>query len=133
MSVPATVLVVEDSEDMRFLFERALAMENYRVLMAEDGREGLRILEGSQCPDLVLLDLSMPHMDGAEFIRHLRAHDRCAQVKVAIVSGWDNLAARATKLGADGYVRKPIDLNTFLKEVARLVPPRAQDQDLRPI
>ncbi len=116
-----TVLIVEDDAALRRLYQRVLSLEDFSVLQAVDGREALKMLDQSACPDLVLMDLSMPTMDGPDFIRALRKHPKCSRVKVMIVSGWDDVAARAEALGADGYIRKPVDLNDLQREVARLI------------
>lgn len=94
-------------------------MENYSVHEASNGHEAFEKMENTLCPDLILLDLSMPQMDGAEFIERLREHPTCSKTKVVIVSGWDNLSARAKDLGAAGSIRKPVDLLDLYKEVGR--------------
>jgi len=83
---PATVLVAEDSADTRAVLSRALATYGYRVLEAADGREAVE-LAVSECPDLVVMDLNMPVMDGlaaTERIREMK--DRCGDVPVVAVT-----------------------------------------------
>lgn len=90
------------------------------MIEATNGRMALDKLDADPCPNLVLVDLSMPQMDGADFIKQLRQHPKCAATKVAIVSGWDDLASRAKTLGANGYIRKPVDIVSLQREVLRL-------------
>jgi CheY-like chemotaxis protein len=116
-----TILIVEDDAVSRRLYQKALSMERFSVVQAINGQEALEMLNSDSCPDLVMMDLSMPTMDGADFIRALREHPKCAEVKVMIVSGWEDLATRAKDLGADGYISKPVDLNALQKEVRRLI------------
>lgn len=114
-------MVVEDNADARRLVLHALKRHDIGVMEAGDGATALELINGPASPDVVLVDLSMPNMDGAEFIRQLKANPKGAGIKVAIVSGWDDLAARAKDLRADGYVRKPIDIHVLQREVTRLL------------
>lgn len=116
-----TVLVVDDNADTRRMFLRALKLGDFQAMEAANGEAAIAMLDGDPCPDLVLLDLSMPKMDGAEFIRLLRLHAKCAKTKVAIVSGWDNLAGKARELGADGYISKPVNLIELHREATRII------------
>lgn len=120
-SILGTVLIIEDDADARRLLKKALILENFEVLEACDGIDALLLLQKVACPDLILLDLSMPRMGGAEFIRQLRAIEKFSQVKVAIVSGWDDLAALARDAGADGYIRKPVGLGDLQRQVTQLI------------
>lgn len=61
----------------------------------------------------------MPNMDGVEFIAKLREHPKCKISKVVIVSGWDNLKIKARELGADGFLRKPVDLSSLFSELEK--------------
>jgi len=114
-----SILVIEDSEDSRALVELALQDENYDVITASTGLEALELLEEGACPDLILLDLSMPEMPGEEFMLELRKHEHCSHSKVIVVSGWDDVAKRAQDMGATGYLRKPFDLRVLAREVRR--------------
>jgi CheY-like chemotaxis protein len=119
MTESKTILVVEDNPDFRRVFSKALELEHYDVLEAADGTEAFDLLKNSACPDLILLDLSMPNMNGAEFLKRLRDTPKCSKAKVVVLSGWDNLAVRARDLGADGYIPKPVDLGGLYEEVRR--------------
>ncbi len=114
-----TILVVDDSVDMRALLSQALSLESYRVITASNGKEALELLEKKTCPDLVLVDLSMPEMDGKEFVRRLHQYPGCGGTKVVLISGWDDLEQKSKALQADGYLRKPIDLQNLYQQIPR--------------
>ena len=114
-----SILVIEDSEDSRALVEIALQDENYDVTTAASGLEALQLMADGACPDLILLDLSMPNMPGEDFMIELRKHEHCSHTKVIVVSGWDDVAQRAQDIGAVGYLRKPFDLRVLAREVRR--------------
>lgn len=114
-----SVLLIEDDSELRFLMAKILQKEKYNVIEASNGHHAMQLLESSGCPDLILLDLMMPQMDGAEFLVQIKNHPKCAASITVIVSGHDDIELRAKKAGANGYVRKPIDLNTLIMEVNR--------------
>jgi CheY-like chemotaxis protein len=106
LSTMKTVLVVEDTEDLRDLFVEVLCREGYHALGAENGRAALDILRsGEDEPCLVLLDMMMPVMDGQTFLNTLRATHRASTLPIVVVS-----AAVSTRdvRGATGVVKKPI-------------------------
>jgi CheY-like chemotaxis protein len=113
------VLVVEDNADLRLYISLVLKRENYEVLQANSGIDALELLETSECPDLILVDLSMPHMSGMEFLTKIKIHPKCPNTKTVIVSGWDDLELRAKEAGAHGYVKKPMNLDSLITEVRR--------------
>jgi signal transduction histidine kinase/DNA-binding response OmpR family regulator len=98
---PGKVLVVEDEEATRKLLQRVLAQEGWDVTEAEDGRVALSKLE-SLHPDLVLLDLMMPEMDGFEFLKHLRAKDDGYSIPVIVVTAKD--LTDEDRLALNGYM-----------------------------
>jgi CheY-like chemotaxis protein len=114
-----SIMVIEDSVDSRLLVEVALQDENYHVITAESGIQALELLEEGACPDLILLDLSMPEMPGDQFMIELRKHEHCSHSKVLVVSGWDDVSQRAQDIGATGYLRKPFDLRVLAREVRK--------------
>ncbi|MEZ0392418.1 MAG: response regulator [Pseudobdellovibrionaceae bacterium] len=114
-----TILVVEDHADSRLLMAKVLRSEGFEVVLAEDGIQALNLLSENRKFDLILMDLSMPQMNGEEFLAAVRKLPHHANIKVLVVSGWDNLKSKASRLGASGFIRKPIDINELLEEVAR--------------
>jgi two-component system, OmpR family, KDP operon response regulator KdpE len=104
----AKILTIDDDSDLVALLRTSLQMEGYRVLWAKDGVEGLRILQDER-PDLVLLDLMLPRMDGWETCRRIREHSDIPIIMLTAVSGEVNLL-RGLELGADDYVIKPFSV-----------------------
>jgi len=96
----ARILVVDDEPDERFLMRRLFERAGHEVTDASDGAEGLRAVRES-APDLVVTDMMMPVMDGAAFIRELRADSSTASILVLVSSGDSHLA-----VGADAIVPK---------------------------
>lgn len=109
------VLLVEDGEHSRKSVIRALRTLDLEFMEAGDGRAALDMLAREQA-DLVLLDLSMPVMDGFEFLMHFRANPAWQNVPVCVMTAWSDSERRrrAVELGADDFVLKPMD-NTELQ------------------
>lgn len=130
--VEKCILLVEDDEDDVALMLRALKKSNIKneVLVASDGLEALDRLFGAGAqagrgpvrPAVVLLDLHLPKLDGFDVLRRLRADDRTKLLPVVILTSSreevDRLAGYG--LGANSYVRKPVDFNQFAAAVAQL-------------
>jgi two-component system cell cycle response regulator DivK len=111
-----TVLVVEDYADSRFMMGRLLEMSGYRVLEAADGREAVNIAE-RECPDVVLMDLQMPVLDGFTATSIIRRIERTCRVPVIAVSAQstEDFVAAARRVGCDHFVEKPVDFDHLLK------------------
>jgi CheY-like chemotaxis protein/phosphoribosyl 1,2-cyclic phosphodiesterase len=102
------VLVVDDDEDLRFLVRKALTHAGHKVLEADNGEEGLRLIE-THVPDLLLLDVSMPGMDGFEVLRRLRSTEAGRQLPVIVLTGLgdEESARRSFQFGATDFLVKP--------------------------
>jgi two-component system CheB/CheR fusion protein len=113
-----SVLIVEDHADSRDLAHTLLTHLGARVAVAEDGEEGVEKIR-QECPDLVLCDLLMPHMDGYELARQVRRTPQCAHARlVALTALRDDTAyVRSCSAGFDAHVEKPITLEK-LNEIA---------------
>jgi CheY-like chemotaxis protein len=116
-----TVLVVEDFADNRFMMRKLLEMSGYQVVEAVDGREAVELAESSR-PDLILMDLSLPRLDGLDATRRIRELDGLARVPIVAVSAHDtnDFHTDALAAGCDEYVTKPIDfaeLEALLKKL----------------
>ena len=113
MSQRATVLVVDDDPDTVDTMREILEEEGHTVLSAHNGREGLELALRS-VPDLVLLDLDMPVMNGREFLSAIKKEPTLSRVTVVVLSGSDDLG-----VGVDS-VQKPLRLNTLLGLIDRV-------------
>ncbi len=111
------VLVVDDEESMRELIRLHLANEGYDVLLAEDavaaGHLALR-----EKPDLILLDVQMPYMNGYEFMAALKGDPATSDIPVVFLTTDENVAEHARKLGAAAYLNKPVVANKLLEVLA---------------
>lgn len=114
----ATVLVVDDEPEIRASVRGILAEEGLRVLEAEDGRQALDLIRDEN-PELVILDVWMPEVDGLQLLQRLQ--DSRAQSQVIMISGHGNIetAVKATKLGAFDFIEKPFSLDGLLRVVNR--------------
>jgi len=116
----ARILVAEDDRGVREALERALRFEGYRVEVAADGAQALQAVDRGR-PDLVLLDVMMPHVDGLAVCRTLRA--RGVDLPILILTARDAVADRVSGLeaGADDYVVKPFALDELLARIRALL------------
>ena len=107
-----TVLVVEDFEDNRFMMRRLLEMSGYRVIEAVNGEQAVEVA-ASERPDLILMDLSLPKLDGLAATRRIRQSRGLGEVPIVAVSAHDtsDFHADALAAGCDEYVTKPIDFD----------------------
>jgi CheY-like chemotaxis protein len=123
------ILVVDDSEDIREVFRFVLEDAGYQVSVAADGREGLDAVREFR-PDLILTDISMPVMDGFQFLVHLRSDFTPPLPPVIVCSGFDVTAEEALRLGAARFVAKPVEpaaLVGIVQQALRGQPTEAAD------
>src|SRR3972149_1928479 len=114
----ASILVVDDDEGIRELLRLHLSAAGYEVRVAEDAIvAGYRVLKSP--PDLIITDVSMPHMDGFEFVAALRADATLPRVPVIFLTSVEDGDARGRDLGAVGYVLKPVRSDRLLSLVAQ--------------
>src|SRR5262245_27261653 len=109
------VLIVEDDADLRDMMAQLLALEGYQTVAVGNGREALEYLRSAGPPDLILLDLMMPVMDGWEFRRRQTADPALASVPVVILSALD--PNRASDVPAAAFLKKPLDFDRLLQLV----------------
>jgi two-component system, cell cycle response regulator DivK len=122
MSAKATILVIEDYSDTRELLSVLLRSRGYNVIEAEDGVEGL-LKAGWVYPDLIIMDLSLPEMDGVEVARRIHAQPKLSQIPIFVVSAYLTEAVRADVLAA-GCIEafsKPFDAGSLLEKVVRTI------------
>ena len=115
------VLVVDDYEDARRFFCTFLKLAGYEVLAAVDGQDALEVAR-RQRPDLILLDLKMPRMDGETFRREQLADATLSAIPVIVLSGSSDGEQIAQRIAAIDYLPKPIDSRVLLDAVARHLP-----------
>ncbi len=112
------VLVVDDDPDILEAICDILGTESYRVARAKNGLEALDRV-GEERPDVILLDLMMPVMDGVTFAQRLRQRPAVADVPILVISA-DGNPARAAAVHARGYLAKPFDIEALLAHVAAI-------------
>lgn len=122
-SAHQTVMVVEDFEDNRFMMRRLLEMSGYRVLEAINGEEAVELAR-SEHPSLILMDLSLPLLDGLAATRRIRQFEELRDVPIVAVSAHDtaDFHADALAAGCNDYVTKPIDFDQLEALLRRLLP-----------
>ena len=118
----AKVLLVEDQEDNRDMLSRRLKKRGYEVAIAVDGAEGVEKAR-SEAPDLILMDMSLPVMDGWEATRILKAEDGTRSIPVVALTAHAMSTDRekAFEAGCDAYETKPIELPRLLETMEKLL------------
>jgi CheY-like chemotaxis protein len=121
-SEPVKVLLVEDTEDNRFMMRRLLEMTGYRVVEAMNGEEAVRLAE-AESPQLILMDLSLPVIDGLAATRLIRKLPRFQGTPIIAVSAHDtsDFQLEAIQAGCNSYITKPIDFNELEQLIVQLL------------
>jgi CheY-like chemotaxis protein len=114
-SAKQTILIVEDDPDALEALGDLLSSHGYAVASAHHGGEALELLGRSPLPNVIVLDLLMPTMDGWEFRRRQKNDPRIAHIPVIVVSA----SSAAKPIDADSILRKPVDIDRLLETVAR--------------
>ena len=114
---PATILVADDNEDCRMALCALLEATGYAVYEAADGEEAVREARRVH-PDLVLMDIMMPGVDGLEATRRIRASEELGGVKIVAVSAMEGARQASLAAGCDDCLLKPLDLGSFEERVA---------------
>lgn len=119
----AKILLIEDNPQNRYLAKFLLEQRGHEVIEAESGTRGLE-LAVEICPDLILLDIQLPGMDGHAVSRALRDEPRCAAIPIVAVTSYAMAGDRERCLasGATGYMEKPINPDTFVDEIEPFLP-----------
>ncbi|HET6862684.1 MAG TPA: response regulator [Pyrinomonadaceae bacterium] len=119
---PAKVLLVEDTEDNRFMMRRLLEMTGYEVVEARNGEEAVKVAQ-TELPDLILMDLSLPIIDGLAATRLIREIEALKKTPIVTVSAHDtqDFQNEALRAGSDGYITKPIDYSELEQLIVKLL------------
>lgn len=114
-----TILQIEDNQANRLLVERVLEPHNYRLLHAADGESGVA-LALEEKPDLILVDMGLPDVDGQTVVTLLKQIPDVENIPVVAITAWppETALEMAKKYGCDGCITKPINVKTFPEEVA---------------
>jgi two-component system, OmpR family, alkaline phosphatase synthesis response regulator PhoP len=123
------ILVVDDEEDISFSLARRLSSEGFEVICAEDGAEGLRRAQ-TESPNLIVLDLMLPKMDGYKVCRLLKFDERYKRIPIIMLTArsQDEDAALGREMGADAYMTKPFDSGELLQKIQELLAAAAAAQ-----
>ena len=112
-----TILIVEDDEDLNLLYRLYLKGESYQIVQALNGREGLEKIEAEK-PNLIILDMIMPVMDGEEFLKKLRFEKKIMDIPVIIASVNDKIpASLIEKAKVRKVLKKPFAIEVLLREI----------------
>jgi two-component system cell cycle response regulator DivK len=117
-----TILLMEDDAHQSRLMRRLLERDGFRVLVAADGESGLKMAM-AQVPDIILLDMGLPDLDGQTVAGLIRGSTLLAQVPLVAVTAWpeDFAAEMAEAYGCDGYLSKPISARKFAEQVRQFL------------
>jgi two-component system, cell cycle response regulator DivK len=117
------VLVIEDNEQNLYLIRFLLEKNGFTVIEATDGEKGVEMANQTK-PHLILLDIQLPIMDGYAVARELRKNDELAKTSIVAVTSYAMVGDRERVLaaGADGYIEKPIDPDTFIAKIEQHLP-----------
>jgi len=136
LECPARILVVEDNPDLAFGLRNNLEIEGYEVLTAADGARGLELARTRE-PDLLILDLMLPGLDGFKVLRALQGEGRRMPVLILTAKGEEADKVLGLKLGADDYVTKPFGVLELLARVEAVLrrcrPPEGGEAAARPL
>jgi CheY-like chemotaxis protein len=115
-------MIVDDSDDIRSMLKLVLDMRGYRVIEAANGQEAVEIAQ-TTCPDLVLMDLSMPVLDGFGAVRAMREIEQMCAAPIVAISAHNtpDHRAKAFAVGFNDYLTKPIDFSQLVNLVGRLL------------
>ncbi len=120
MAEPQRILLIEDNQDLAFGLRTNLEVEGYEVALVEDGAKGLAVAQDCP-PDLIILDLMLPKMDGIEVLRKIRKSDSRTPILILTARGNEIDKVLGLRLGADDYVTKPFGLMELMARVEALL------------
>jgi two-component system phosphate regulon response regulator PhoB len=130
--LPRSIMIVDDDEDIRELLRHNLAKQGFRVISAEDGEAAFKAISGER-PDLIVLDLMMPNIDGLALTRILRANKETARIPILMLTarGEESDIITGLELGADDYMIKPFSIKVLLARIDAILRRASTKSDLR--
>ncbi len=116
------ILVIEDNEKNLYLMKYLIEHKGHRVIEARDGVEGVKLTVSEQ-PDLILMDIQLPLLDGYEATKQIKANEETRNIPVIAVTSFAMIGdkEKTLKAGCNGYIEKPIDPETFLAEMEKFL------------
>jgi two-component system cell cycle response regulator DivK len=113
-----TILYVEDSQDNRTLVRRVLQSEGFQVLEAEDASHAMLVLD-DQRPDLILMDINLPEVDGYSLTTHLKLRPELKSIPIIALTAnvMKGDRERSLEAGCDGYIQKPVNVDTLAEQI----------------
>ena len=122
-----TILYVEDNPENRLLIRRVLNAEGYNVSEAESATQALKVLH-EQVPDLILMDINMPDIDGYALTAHLKAQSNLRQIPIIAMTANALKGDRERSLaaGCDGYIEKPVNVDTLTDQIVHFLQRKVQ-------
>lgn len=115
-STPSTLLFIDDEPQLLEVFRKYYSQKNYRVLTARSGQEGLKVASREK-PDLIVMDIRMPKMDGIQTLEKLRKKDKKTKVIMLTGYGTADTVRTTADLGVSDFMGKPFDLEALLRAI----------------
>jgi len=124
--VKSTILYVEDNADNRLLVRRILTAENYKLLEATNAVQAINLLE-TTTPDLILMDINMPDMDGYTLTTRIRSMAGLERIPILALTAnvMRGDKEKTLEAGCDGYIQKPLDVDQLIREIEKFLARRA--------
>ncbi|MFN7036913.1 MAG: response regulator [Bellilinea sp.] len=118
MTAEKSILYIEDNFDNRMLVRRLLEHEGFLVMEAENAHQALELLQ-NRVPDLILMDINMPEIDGYTLTRQIKAAPQTGHIPVIALTAnvMRGDKERTLRAGCDGYIEKPIDIDSFIEQI----------------
>ncbi|MFD0834357.1 response regulator [Mariniflexile aquimaris] len=118
----STILIIEDNEQNMYMLSYLLEKSNYKILKAFNGLDGLRMAHENN-PEIILIDIQLPDMDGYEICNKLRHNGLPKNTTIIAVTSYamGGDKEKAIEAGADGYLEKPINPETFVKQMESII------------
>ena len=126
LETKGTILYVEDNPDNRLLVKRVLLAEDYSLLEAIDGKDALNVLE-TEHPDLILMDINMPDMDGYTLTAKIKSLPGFERVPILALTAnvMRGDKEKTLEAGCDGYIQKPLDIDQLTREIEKFLSRRS--------